>query len=186
MSRFDFIATNLDGLTVIQRKAVEDQRGFLSRIYCADEFKKAGIAISIAQINHVFTSSKGTVRGMHFQCPPYAETKLVSCLQGEIFDVAVDLRRGSPTFLQWHGEILSTENRKSMIIPDGFAHGLQTLTEDCELMYLHTASYHPEVESALNVADPELDIVWPLAVTDISEKDRKHKLIEQNFEGILL
>lgn len=186
MSRFDFIPTDLAGLTVVQRKAVADQRGFLSRFYCAEEFSKAGLTKTIAQINHTLTSNKGALRGMHFQYPPHAETKLVICLQGEIFDVAVDVRRDSPTLLHWHGEILSAKNRKSLLISEGFAHGFQTLTEDCELMYIHTAAYHPEVEGALNATDPELDIVWPLAVTDISEKDRNHKLIEQDFEGIIL
>jgi dTDP-4-dehydrorhamnose 3,5-epimerase len=186
MSRFDFISTSLADLIVVQRKAVEDARGFLSRFYCAEEFSTAGMTKSIAQINHTLTSSKGAVRGLHFQYPPHAETKLVSCLQGEIFDVAVDLRRDSPTFLHWHAEILSAENQKSLLIPEGFAHGFQTLTEDCELIYLHTAVYHPVVEGAFNATDPLLDIAWPLAVTDISEKDRNHKMIDQDFTGIIL
>ena len=184
MARFDFIPTPLAGVTLVQRKAIEDQRGFLSRFYCADEFREVDMDKPIAQMNHTLTRTKGSVRGMHFQNPPHAEIKLVSCLHGEIFDVAVDLRRGSPTFLHWHGVILSAQNRASLLIPEGFAHGFQTLTEDCELIYLHTAAYHPESEGALNAADPRLDIAWPLAVTDISEKDRSHKLIEQDFQGI--
>lgn len=186
MARFDFIQTPLNGLLVVQRKAIEDYRGFLSRFYCTDEFQEAGINKPIAQINHTLTRSKGAIRGLHFQNPPHAEAKLVSCLQGEIFDVAVDLRRGSPTFLQWHGVILSAQNRRSLLIPEGFAHGFQTLTEDCELIYLHTAYYHPEAEGALNVTDPRLSIVWPLTTTDISERDRNHKLIKQDFQGITI
>lgn len=186
MARFDFIPTPLAGLTLVQRKAIEDHRGFLSRFFCADEFREAGLSKPIAQINHTLTRNKGVVRGLHFQYPPHAETKLVSCLQGEIFDVAVDLRRDSATFLQWHGVVLSAKNRLSLLIPDGFAHGFQTLTEDCELIYLHTAAYHPEGEGALNVADPKLDIAWPLEMTELSERDRNHKLIEQEFEGIVL
>ena len=186
MSQFNFISTDLAGLTVVQRNAIEDQRGFLSRFYCAEEFSKAGIIKSIAQINHTLTRTKGAVRGLHFQFPPHAETKLVSCLQGEIFDVVVDLRCDSPTLLHWHGEILSAKNRKSLLIPEGFAHGFQALTENCELIYLHTAAYHPELEGALNATDPRLDIAWPLAVTGISEKDRNHKMIEQDFAGIIL
>ena len=154
MSRFDFIPMPLAGLLLVQRKATEDQRGFLSRFYCAEEFGEAGFDKPIAQINHTLTCNKGAVRGLHFQHPPHAEAKLVSCLKGEILDVAVDLRCGSSTFLQWHGEILSAANRKSLLIPEGYAHGFQTLTEDCELIYLHTAAYHPEAEGALNVADP--------------------------------
>lgn len=184
MARFDFISTPLAGVKLVQRKTIEDQRGFLSRFYCADEFREAGMDKPIAQMNHTLTRTKGSVRGMHFQNPPHAEAKLVSCLHGEIFDVAVDLRRDSPTFLQWHGAILSAKNRSSLLIPEGFAHGFQTLTEDCELIYLHTAAYHPESEGALNAADPGLGIAWPLAFADISDRDRNHKLIEQDFQGI--
>jgi dTDP-4-dehydrorhamnose 3,5-epimerase len=186
MSRFDFISTPLAGLMLVQRKAVEDHRGFLSRFYCAEEFRKAGINKPIAQINHALTRKKGAVRGLHFQHPPHAETKLVSCLKGEIWDVAVDLRHGSPTFLQWHGEILSAENRKSLLIPEGYAHGFQTLAEDCELIYLHTAAYHPESEGALNVADPRLNIAWPMPIEDISERDRNHSFISADLQGIVL
>ncbi len=184
MARFDFIATPLAGLVLVQRKATEDQRGFLSRFYCDDEFRQAGLAKAIAQINQTLTRSKGAVRGLHFQYTPYAEAKLVSCLHGEIFDVAVDLRRGSPTFLHWHGEVLSATNRKSLLIPEGFAHGFQTLTADCELIYLHTAPYHPESEGALNVADPELHIAWPLEIAEISDRDRNHPFINQTFQGV--
>lgn len=186
MPRFDFTPTPLAGLTLVQRKVIEDQRGFLSRFYCADEFREAGQDKPIAQINHTLTRSKGAVRGLHFQYPPYAESKLVSCLHGEIFDVAVDLRRGSPTYLHWHAAVLSAQNRQSLLIPEGFAHGFQTLSEDCELIYLHTAAYHPEAEGALNAADPKLGIAWPLGITELSEKDRSHKLIEPKFQGIVL
>jgi dTDP-4-dehydrorhamnose 3,5-epimerase len=171
---------------LVQRKAIEDERGFLSRFYCAEEFHGAGINKAVDQINHTLTRKKGAVRGLHFQYPPHAEIKMVSCMRGEILDVAVDLRRDSPTFLHWHGEILSAANRKSLLIPEGYAHGFQTLTEDCELIYLHTASYHPEAEGALNVADPRLNIAWPLPVNDISDRDRNHPFISQNFQGIIL
>ncbi|MDR3392572.1 MAG: dTDP-4-dehydrorhamnose 3,5-epimerase [Sulfuriferula sp.] len=186
MSRFDFVQTPLPGLKLVQRKMMEDQRGFLSRFYCAEEFDEAGINKPIAQINHTLTCKKGTVRGLHFQHPPYAETKFVSCLHGEIFDIAVDIRRNSPTFLQWYGEILSASNRKSLLIPEGFAHGFQTLTEDCELIYLHTAAYHPDAEGALNIADPRLSIVWPLPVDDLSERDRSHPFMSQEYQGVVL
>ena len=186
MSRFDFIPTPLTGLMLVQRKAIEDHRGFLSRFYCAEEFRAAGIDKPVAQINHTLTRQRGAVRGLHFQHPPHAETKVVSCLKGEILDVAVDLRRDSPTFLHWHGEILSAANRKSLLIPEGYAHGFQTLTEDCELIYLHTSPYHPESEGALNVADPRLNIAWFLPVNDLSERDRNHPFINQNFQGIIL
>lgn len=186
MARFDFLPTPLSGLRLVQRKAIEDHRGFLSRFYCADEFRDAGLVRPIAQINHTLTCKKGAVRGLHFQQPPHAEAKLISCLHGEIWDVAVDLRRESPTFLHWHGEVLSAENRKSLLIPEGFAHGFQTLTEDCELIYLHSETYHPESEGALNVSDPKLSITWPLKMCDLSERDRNHAFINRDFQGITL
>lgn len=184
MSRFDFIPAPLAGLMLVQRKTIEDHRGFLSRFYCAEEFRAAGISKPIVQINHTLTRNKGAVRGLHFQHPPHAEAKLVSCLKGKIWDVAIDLRYGSSTFLQWHGEILSAENRKSLLIPEGCAHGFQTLAEDCELIYLHTAAYHPEAEGALNVSDPRLNIAWPLPVGDLSERDHSHPFVSQGFSGI--
>lgn len=186
MPRFNFIPTSLTGLMIVQRKAIEDHRGLLSRLYCADEFREVGINKPIAQVNHTVTHKKGAVRGLHFQQPPHTETKLVSCLKGEIWDVAVDFRHDSPTFLQWRGEILSAENRKSFLIPEGYAHGFQALTEDCELIYLHTAAYHPEAEGALNVADPRLNITWPLPLDDLSERDRNHAFISPDLQGIVL
>ena len=182
MPRFEFHSTPLSGLMVVQRKPIEDNRGFFARFFCADEFRQAGFTKPVAQINHTLTCKKGAMRGLHFQRPPHAETKVVSCLKGDIFDVAVDLRRGSPTFLKWHGELLSAENRKSLLIPEGFAHGFQTLTDDCELIYLHSVSFHPEAEGALNVCDPKLAIAWPLAMTELSERDRAHAFIGMNSE----
>lgn len=186
MPRFEFIPTCLSGLKLVQRKVNEDQRGFLSRIYGIEEYAEAGISKPIVQINHTLTRKKATVKGLHFQYPPHAEIKLVSCLKGEIFDVAVDLRKGSPTFLQWHGEILSAANFRSLLIPEGFAHGYQALTDDCEMFYLHTAAYHPESEGGLNVLDPILNIKWPLPVEELSERDRNHPFVNQTFQGVLL
>lgn len=183
MSRFDFTATPLNGLLLVQRKTAEDHRGFLSRIYCAEEFLKAGIVNPIMQINHTLTRHKGTVRGLHFQYAPHMEAKLVSCLKGEVFDVAVDLRRGSATFMQWHGVILSGDNRRSLYLPEGFAHGFQALTDDCELLYLHSAPYRPEVEDALNIKDPKLNISWPLPIMHQSERDRCRPFIDEHFSG---
>ncbi len=184
--RFDFHPTPLEGLWVVQRKPVEDQRGFFCRFFCAEEFQAAGLKKPIAQINHTYTVKKGAVRGLHFQYPPCSEGKIVSCLRGEIYDVAVDIRRGSPTFLRWHGEILSAVNQRSLLIAEGFAHGFQTLTEDCELFYLHSEAYHPQAEGALHVADPGIGIVWPIAMTELSERDRSHPFIDLDFEGLSL
>ena len=183
-SRLDILDTSLQGLKVIQRKPIGDSRGYLERMFCARELQPLIQDKGIMQINHTMTAKRGTVRGMHFQYPPYAEIKLVSCLRGEVFDVAVDLRQGSATFQQWHAEILSAENHKTLVIPEGYAHGFQTLTEDCELLYLHTAPFHPEAEGALNVADPALAITWPLPVSELSERDRAHPFIDSHFPGI--
>ena len=184
MSRFNCFATPLSGLKVMQRKPTQDVRGFLSRFFCAEEFKEFGFNKPISQINHTLTRQKGAVRGLHYQQPPHAEIKLVSCLKGEVFDVAVDLRKNSPTFLQWHGELLSESNQRSLLIPEGFAHGFQTLTENCELIYLHSAPYVKDAEAALNVTDPKIGIVWPLNITELSERDRLHPMITLDFEGI--
>ncbi len=186
MSRFRFISTSLAGLQTVERIRVEDHRGFLSRIFCADEFATEGFAMSVAQINHTQTRRKGAVRGMHYQLPPFAEMKLVTCVRGQVFDVAVDLRAGSPTFLQWHGEILSPDNRRAMAIPQGFAHGFQALDAHCELLYLHSAPYRPEAERALNACDPRLCIDWPQPIADISERDRQHAMLTNEFTGIVL
>jgi len=184
-SRFEIINSPLVGLKVLQRKPIEDSRGFFCRIYCSEELHQAGLHEPISQINRTLTRPAGTVRGLHFQRPPHAEVKIVSCLKGEIFDVAVDLRQGSPTFLRWYAEILSEKNFKSLLIPKGFAHGFQTLANDCELLYLHSESFHPESEGALNSADPRIAIQWPLAIAEISERDRLHPFIDSNFQGIL-
>ena len=184
MARFDYIDTPLLGLKVMQRKRIEDSRGFLSRFFCANEFNAYGFNKAVSQINHTLTRQKGAVRGLHYQQPPHTEVKLVSCLRGEVFDVAVDLRKDSPTFLHWHGELLSDNNQRSLLIPEGFAHGFQTLTEDFELIYLHSAPYVKEAEAVLNVTDPKIDIAWPLNMTELSERDRLHPMIKLDFEGI--
>lgn len=184
MSRFEFLPTPLGGLTLIQRKPIADTRGFLARLFCAEQFRAAGWTKPVAQINHTLTRKRGAVRGLHFQRPPYAESKLVTCFKGKIFDVAVDMRHNSPTFLQLHCEILSAENDRSLLIPEGFAHGFQALTEDCELMYLHTEPFNSEAEGGLNVADPKLAVAWPLPITDLSDRDRAHPFIGAGFEGI--
>jgi dTDP-4-dehydrorhamnose 3,5-epimerase len=130
------------------------------------------------------TKRQGTVRGLHFQHPPHSEIKLVACLRGVVFDVAVDLRRGSPTFLQWHGEMLSSEMPSSIYIPRGFAHGFQAMTHECELLYAHSDPYQPASEDGLNALDPTIAISWPLAPTEMSERDRAHAHLTSGFRGI--
>jgi dTDP-4-dehydrorhamnose 3,5-epimerase len=185
-ARFDILDTPLSGLRVLQRKPIGDSRGYLERLFCVAELQALAPDKHIAQINHTLTVSHATVRGLHFQRPPHAEIKFVSCLRGEVFDVAVDLRHKSPTFLRWHAELLSADNHKTYVIPEGFAHGFQTLTEDCEMLYFHTAPYHPEAESGLNAQDPRLAIQWPLPLAGLSSRDAKHPFLGNDFKGLVL
>lgn len=186
MSRFRIQSTALGGLGVIERTAVGDERGFLSRMFCAEELRAAGWVWPISQMNHALTKVVGTVRGMHFQYPPKAEAKLVSCVRGAVWDVAVDLRKGSPTFLRWHAEELSAANHRALLIPPGFAHGFQALKPDCELFYLHSEPYDPSLEGALNPRDPALGIAWPLEIAVISDKDAQRPMIASDFQGVSL
>jgi dTDP-4-dehydrorhamnose 3,5-epimerase len=184
VSHFELRETPLAGLWVVRRQAIEDERGFFSRFFCAQELAAAGFVLPIAQINQSCTKRRGTVRGLHYQNPPQSEDKFISCLRGEIFDVAVDLRRGSPTFLRWHGEVLSAANMTSLLVPQGFAHGFQTLGDDCELLYLHSRPFGPSAEAGLNVRDPKLAIHWPLPIADVSARDAARAFIAPDFAGI--
>ena len=185
-SSFDILDTPLHGLKLIQRNPIGDHRGYLERMFYAEELQSLIPGRGIVQINHTLTVKRGTVRGLHFQYPPHAENKIVNCLRGEVFDVAVDLRQGSRTFLQWHAEILSANNHRTLLIPEGFAHGFQTLTEDCELLYFHTAAYQPSAEGGLNAQDPKLDIRWPEAVIELSSRDAAHPLLTEGFAGVVV
>lgn len=184
--RFDISPTRLAGLHTLSRKPRGDARGYFERMFCLDDLGALLAGRAIVQINHTLTVRRGTVRGMHFQRPPFAESKLVSCLRGEVFDVAVDLRRGSPTSLAWHGEVLSAANHKTLFIPEGFAHGFQTLTDDCELLYLHTAPYNAEAEGGVSALDPRLAIAWPLPPEGLSARDMQHPAVSNPFEGIVV
>ncbi len=186
MNRFTIIELPLAGLKLIERQRLGDSRGFLTRLFCAEALSESGWLKPIAQINHTYTSQRGTLRGMHYQQPPYAEMKLVSCLQGEVWDVAVDLRAGSPTFLHWHAEVLSADNNRAMLIPEGFAHGFQTLTDDVQLIYCHSVPYSQETEAALNAQDPQLAIKWPIKITELSTRDTKHPPVDSKFKGVSL
>ncbi len=184
MSRFTITDLPLAGLKRVQRQRLGDNRGFLARMFCAEELAAAGWIRPIAQINHTYTAKQGTVRGMHFQRSPHAEMKLVSCIRGDVWDVAVDLRVGSPTFLYWHAERLSAENGCALLIPEGFAHGFQALTDDVELLYCHSAAYAAQAEGGLHPNDPRLGITWPLAIAELSARDAEHALITADFEGV--
>ena len=184
MSRFAVTALPLDGLKLIERQRLGDARGFLSRLFCAEELGMAGWVKPIAQINLTHTARRGTVRGLHFQRPPDAEMKLVSCIRGEVWDLAVDVRTGSPTYLQWHAERLTADNGHALLIPEGFAHGFQSLTDDVELLYCHSAAYNAASEAGLNPNDAGLAIRWPLAIAELSARDAAHPLIDATFEGV--
>jgi dTDP-4-dehydrorhamnose 3,5-epimerase len=177
--------TKIDGVKVICSDPFRDERGFFNRIFCQKELEAVRPGIVIAQINHSMTKLKGTIRGMHFQYPPHAEMKIVRCIKGSIFDVAVDLRKGSPTFLQWHGEVLSADNMKALVIPEGCAHGVQSLEDDIEMVYMSTAFFCKEAESAIRYNDPKVNIQWPVAITVVSEQDAAHKFIDA-WRGIEL
>lgn len=155
------------------------------RVFCENEFKKIYHLKKLVQINYSFTKKVGVVRGMHYQNPPMAEVKMVKCMRGSVYDVIIDLRKGSDTIFKWKGEILSSENRRMIYIPEGFAHGFQTLEKNCELLYFHTEFYSPDYEEAIRFDDPRVGIKWPLDVTEISEKDKNHPLLSTTFEGIV-
>jgi dTDP-4-dehydrorhamnose 3,5-epimerase len=186
MNHLTITSTPLAGLAILERHTLGDARGYFERLFCSDELQALLAGRTIVQINHSFTAQAGTVRGLHFQYPPHAEMKFVHCLRGEVFDVAVDLRKGSPTLLQWHAEVLSADNHKTLVIPEGFAHGFQALTNDCEMLYFHTAPYHPEAEAGLHPLDPRLNVGWPLPVSQLSERDASHPGIDDAFEGLVL
>jgi dTDP-4-dehydrorhamnose 3,5-epimerase len=178
--------TLLQDAFVIEPEPFADNRGLFARVFCKQELQSILHGKNIVQVNHSMTRQKGAIRGMHFQRPPRAEIKIVKCLRGSVFDVMIDLRRDSSTFLNWYGEKLSAENMKMMYIPEGFAHGFQTLEQNSELLYLHTEFYSPEYESGIRYNDPKIEIKWPLEATDISERDRNHPLLPSEFKGIKL
>lgn len=135
-------------------------------------------------MNHSYTKQVGTIRGMHYQLPPFNEIKMVRCIRGSVFDVIVDIRKDSPTFLKWVGVEISANNKKMIYIPAGFAHGFQTLEDDCELIYQHSALYMPAVEGGIRYSDALVNINWPLKLSSISERDKQHELLNTNFKGI--
>lgn len=186
MGKMKIHGTGFEGLAVIETAPVADARGQFTRLFCESECAVLRPGLHWTQINLSRTATKGTVRGLHFQRPPAAEIKLIRCVRGRVFDVAVDLRAGSPTFLRWHGIELSERNGLQFFVPEGFAHGFQTLTDEAEILYLDSAAWNPELERGLRYDDPRLAIGWPLPVTLVSEKDRNTPLLTDQFAGIQL
>ncbi len=179
-----FTETYLKGSYVVQCQPRGDSRGWFARTYCSKEFAAIGHQAAWVQMNHSFTQKKGSIRGMHFQLPPHGEIKMVRCVAGKIFDVIIDLRKNSPTFLQWFGTELSAENKQMLYIPIGFAHGFQTLTDDVELVYHHSTFYEPNAEAGILYNDSKINITWPLPLTEISDRDAGHALLTDHFSGL--
>jgi dTDP-4-dehydrorhamnose 3,5-epimerase len=175
--RFNFINTKFEGLYVVERSPISDSRGYFERAFCHEEFSNYGDS-STVQINRSFTIDPGVIRGMHFQKSPYAEQKIVTCLAGKIFDVVIDTREESLTYRQWFGIELSAERPLSVLIPAGFAHGFQTLSENCLVEYFVNAPFTPNAENGINAMDPKIAISWPLPCSGMSDKDRKIPFLE--------
>jgi len=176
----------LDGAAEIEIVPFDDVRGRFARLFCQEALRSVNCEHRIEQINYSMTVKKATVRGMHFQCPPKAEDKMVRCLRGQIFDVMVDLRKESPTFGQWQSLVLDADRMNMVYIPRGFAHGFQTLADDCELLYLHTESYSPDHEGGVRYDSPALAIKWPLPAMDVSERDLNLPVFDNCSHGIVL
>lgn len=177
-------ATPIPGVYVADTERHLDRRGSFARLFCEHQLAKILGDRRIVQINHSQTGAVGAVRGMHYQRPPHAETKMVRCLRGAVWDVAVDLRPSSPSYLCWHAEELRPETARMMIIPEGCAHGFQVLEPASELLYLHTAFYAAEAEGGVRHDDPALAIPWPLPTTEVSDRDTAYPLIGSGFRGI--
>ena len=167
-----FQATRLQDVKLVEIEPAKDERGFFARTFCAREFAAAGLATSFVQHSISHTVRAGTLRGMHFQRPPHEEVKFIRCLAGAIYDVLIDVRPGSPTYMQWEAYELAAGDRRQLYIPTGFAHGFQTLAPETEVGYMMTAFYAPEAAAGIRHDDPAFKIAWPLPVADISPKDR--------------
>jgi dTDP-4-dehydrorhamnose 3,5-epimerase len=179
-----FRGTSLKGAYIIELEPYFDDRGLFARTFCKDEFKRINHDKEFVQFNHSHTLKKGTFRGMHYQLPPYTETKLIRCIRGKVYDVIIDIREGSPTLLQYFGIELSDENMLSVYISDGFAHGFMTMEDNSDLIYHHTGYYTPGHEGGIRYNDPAIGIQWPGEITTITEKDANYPILDDRFKGI--
>jgi len=179
-----FHPTPLADAYTVTWQAREDDRGLFARAFCAEEFGREGLCTSFVQANISTNRWAGTVRGMHFQKPPHAEVKLVRCIKGEIYDVIVDMRPDSPTYLRWFGTELTEANGQMMYVPEGFAHGYQAVTADASVFYLVSTAYAPHAESGLRYDDPRVAIQWPLPITSVSPKDGSWPLLLPHEEHL--
>jgi len=181
-----FLETELKGAFIIELEPRRDERGLFTRTFCKREFAEINHTKEFVQFNQSISLHKGTLRGMHFQVPPSAEIKLIRCIRGKVFDVIIDLRKDSPTFLKHIAVILSEENMNMIYVPEGFAHGFLTLENNSHMIYHHTEYYTPENERGLNYKDSAFKILWPLEPNNLSEKDQKYPYIDNNFKGIII
>jgi dTDP-4-dehydrorhamnose 3,5-epimerase len=181
-----FNTTRIDGLYIVETTPIVDARGSFVRTFCDDEFATIRVELHWKQSNLSTTLGKGSVRGMHFQYPPAAEVKLIRCLRGRVLDIAVDVRRDSPTFLQWEAVELTDNNDRMMFIPEGFAHGFQTLSDEVQLLYMHSSAWSATHEGRLRFDDPRINIAWPLPVGHISDRDLVTPFLDDRFTGVAL
>lgn len=182
--RFQAVETAIDGLLILRRTPIGDDRGYFERLFCGDDLAAFGHPGTMAQANRSYSARAGTVRGLHYQHPPHAEWKLVSCLRGRVLDVLVDIRRGSPTFLRHVAHELDGDSVDAMLVPPGIAHGFQTLVDGCQMLYFHSHPYVPGAEGGLLVDDPQLAIAWPLPFAERSDRDSTHPPLTSDYEGI--
>lgn len=177
-------ATQFAGLYEVIKKPISDERGSFERIFCETFLKDFAPGFKARQVNRTVSKMAGTIRGLHFQWPPHAEHKVITCVKGRVFDVVVDIRAGSKTFLDFHATELSDDNSKSLIVPPGFAHGFQTLCDECELIYTHSADFEAHSEGVIDAFELLLGIEWPVRCSVRSEKDEKNGILLTSFKGV--
>lgn len=184
MNRFDYEETSIKGVYIVTPKKIIDNRGYYERYFCTEEFKEIGFTDPVKQINHSCSTKAGIIRGFHYQLPPHCEMKLVRCIKGAIFDVALDVRKDSPTFLHHVSCELSEDNSKYLLIPEGVAHAFQTVSEISEIIYIVNKMYTPSVDIVINPLDPKVNVKWPVKINKALSKELKAEFLSTEFKGI--
>jgi dTDP-4-dehydrorhamnose 3,5-epimerase len=180
----DILPTKLPGAYILQSKLIRDDRGYFIRLFCSDSLRKAGLESRFNQINCSLTLKAGCIRGLHYQVAPMAETKVVRCVRGRVWDVMVDLRKNSPSFLKWQGIELSEHEDTMVYVPAGFAHGIQALENESQIVYASSVPYSPQYEKGIRFSDPLIAVQWPILPQGLSDKDSNLPLLEKNFSGV--
>lgn len=180
------LPTSLDGVFRLELKQHSDERGWFTRFFCGQTLAQCGLISQVSQTNHSYCRQRGILRGLHYQRPPRAEVKIIRCVQGQVFDVAVDVRKGSPTFLQWYGVCLSADDPTAVYVGQGFAHGYLSLTDHAAVVYHASEPYAPEFEGSVRFDDPRIGIRWPVSDPRLSDKDFGTAWLDQAFEGVSL